>query len=91
MAAEGESEVDLLEGDGVFTGFNMQRFTCLFKLDATPKRRPQVSHTNAASDMKVSQSTLMELAKARDTHPFLRYVRGDAANEKCRRHVVSKG
>lgn len=45
---EGDSVVaDLLEGDGVFTGFIMQRLTCLFRLEATPNRRPQVSQTNA--------------------------------------------
>ncbi len=39
---------DLLEGEVAFTGFKIQRLTCLFKLDATPKRRPQVSQTKAA-------------------------------------------
>lgn len=32
------------------TGLRMHRLTCLFRLDATPKRRPQVSHTNAIKD-----------------------------------------
>jgi hypothetical protein len=31
-----------------FTGFKMHLRTCRFKFDATPNRRPQVSHTNAA-------------------------------------------
>ena len=29
------------------TGLRMHRLTCRLRLDATPKRRPQVSHTNA--------------------------------------------
>ena len=46
---EGEPEVvDLCEGELELTGFNTQRLTCLFKLEATPKRRPQVSQTKAA-------------------------------------------
>jgi len=32
---------------GEFTGFKMQRLTCLFKLLCTPNRLPQVSHTCA--------------------------------------------
>ena len=44
---EGDSVAADLEGDGVFTGFIMQRLTCLFRLEATPNRRPQVSQTNA--------------------------------------------
>lgn len=32
------------------TGLRIHRLTCRFRLDATPKRRPQVSHTNAAKD-----------------------------------------
>lgn len=39
---------DLWEGEVAFTSFELQRLTCLFKLDATPKRRPQVSQTKAA-------------------------------------------
>jgi len=38
---------DILDGEGAFTAFRMQRLTCLFRLDATPKRRPQVSQTKA--------------------------------------------
>lgn len=49
IVVEGEDGEDLLGGDGVFTGFKMQRLTCLLRLEATPKRRPQVSHTNAIS------------------------------------------
>ena len=45
--AGGDPDVDLWDVDGEFTGFKMQRFTCLFRLDATPKRRPHVSHTKA--------------------------------------------
>jgi len=40
---------DLLDGEGMLTGFKAQRFTCLFRLEATPKRRPQVSQTKAFS------------------------------------------
>lgn len=45
-AAEGDL------GEGVFTGFTMQRLTCRLRLEATPKRRPQVSQTKAR--LKVS-------------------------------------
>lgn len=52
MEISGELATDeievLLEGEVAFTGFNTQRLTCLFKLEATPKRRPQVSQTKAA-------------------------------------------
>lgn len=46
-AASAASCGGLLEGGGLFTGFRMQRLTCRLRLEATPKRRPQVSHTNA--------------------------------------------
>ena len=45
--AGGDPDDDLWDEEGEFTGFKMQRLTCLFRLDATPKRRPQVSHTKA--------------------------------------------
>lgn len=59
MDVEGDDEVgefaggdpdddDLWDEEGEFTGFKMQRLTCLFRLDATPKRRPHVSHTKAS-------------------------------------------
>ena len=56
MDVEGDDEVGELAGgdpdddlcdEGEFTGFKIQRLTCLFRLDATPNRRPHVSHTNA--------------------------------------------
>lgn len=47
VAMAGDPDTDLFDGEGVFTGLRMQRLTCLFRLDATPKRRPQVSQTNA--------------------------------------------
>ena len=50
----GDPETDLLDGEGVFTGLRMQRLTCLFRLDATPKRRPQVSQTNAIKSDQVT-------------------------------------
>lgn len=53
VTSEEEGELDK-DGAGIWvarfatlTGLRMQRLTCRFKLDATPKRRPQVSHTNA--------------------------------------------
>jgi hypothetical protein len=45
--AGGDPDVDLWDEEGEFTGFKIQRLTCLFKLDATPKRRPHVSQTKA--------------------------------------------
>jgi len=53
VAIAGDPDPDLLDGEGVFTGLRMQRLTCLFKLDATPKRRPQVSQTNAIKTLSV--------------------------------------
>ena len=46
--AGGDPDDDLWDEEGEFTGFKMQRLTCLFRLDATPKRRPHVSHTKAS-------------------------------------------
>ena len=44
--AGGDPDDDLWDDeDDEFTGFKIQRLTCLFKLDATPNRRPHVSHT----------------------------------------------
>jgi hypothetical protein len=43
----GDPDVDLWVTEGEFTGFKIQRLTCLFRLDATPKRRPHVSQTKA--------------------------------------------
>ena len=48
--AGGDPDDDLWDEEGEFTGFKMQRLTCLFRLDATPKRRPHVSHTKAKVD-----------------------------------------
>ena len=48
VAAGGDPDDDLWEEEeGEFTGFKIHRLTCLFRLDATPKRRPHVSHTKA--------------------------------------------
>ena len=48
--AGGDPDDDLWDEEGEFTGFKMHRLTCLFKLDATPKRRPHVSHTKASNE-----------------------------------------
>jgi len=58
-AIAGDPDPDLLDGEGVFTGLRMQRLTCLFKLDATPKRRPQVSQTNAIKTLSVNGKILL--------------------------------
>jgi hypothetical protein len=42
----------------VFTGLRMHRLTWRLRLDATPKRRPQVSHTNAFSPVCTSKCFL---------------------------------
>jgi hypothetical protein len=47
-AAGGDPDDDLWDEEGEFTGFKIHRLTCLFRLDATPKRRPHVSHTKAS-------------------------------------------
>ena len=50
--AGGDPDVDLCDEEGEFTGFKMQRLTCRFRLDATPKRRPHVSQTKAKIQVK---------------------------------------
>lgn len=49
----GDPKLDAAEGVlefAVFTGLRMHLRTCRFRLDATPKRRPQVSQTNAGEE-----------------------------------------
>ena len=49
-----DPDVDLWDAEGEFTGFKIQRLTCLFRLDATPKRRPHVSQTKAKEQSHIS-------------------------------------
>jgi hypothetical protein len=81
VAMAGDPDTDLLDGEGVFTGLRMQRLTCLFRLDATPKRRPQVSQTNAIKGDQVSgQNSITR--RTGETYLFLRCVRGDARDKE---------
>ena len=48
ILGEEEDEVVIWGRFAALTGLRMHRFTWRLRLDATPKRRPQVSHTNAA-------------------------------------------
>lgn len=62
---EGEEEdvgstwsVALFEAEGEeleLTGLSWQRLTCLFRLDATPNLRPQVSHTYARRERMTTE------------------------------------
>lgn len=79
-ATGGDPDADLLDGEGVLTGFRMQRLTCLLRLDATPKRRPQVSQTKATSVRSRVNGQMLPWNGY--TYLSLRYVRGDAEDQK---------
>lgn len=70
-------DVDLWDVEGEFTGFKMQRFTCLFRLDATPNRRPHVSQTNAIQKSQLRS----QLLDGHEPYPFHQYGRGDAISD----------
>lgn len=64
-AADGDSEDDLPDPeDIIWTGFDLHRRTCLLRLDATPKRRPHVSQTNAFSPVCTSRCFLRVLGRS---------------------------
>jgi hypothetical protein len=65
-----------------FTGFNIHLRTCRFKFDATPNRRPQVSHTNATKIRNRNKSASPSSPPDGTiicTHPFHLCAQADAA------------
>ena len=58
----------------LLTGLRMQRFTWRLRLDATPKRRPQVVQTNAIWSVNGRRN------EGPEAHLFRRYERGGAVS-----------
>lgn len=59
--AEAEDADWLQSATVVCTGFRTHRRICLFKLDITPNRRPQVSHTKANGGQSVLMKRMLWL------------------------------
>jgi hypothetical protein len=79
-------DVDWLQSATVVcTGLRTHRRMCLFRLDITPKRRPQVSHTKASNE-KVSGKEKQWLGQM---YPFLQCERASATSSKPSKPFLS--